>query len=108
MYRYDNFASDALFCIEKNNVDIGELLFFIDQFLSIKKTGNNLLQDGGSRLDKPYAKSKFLTKDMEKVIVETIKMINSNFSKFQELVKEKENNKVSIEFNLFNYLDLDT
>lgn len=105
MYRYDNFGSDAIFCVEKNGTEISELLFFIDQLMAIRRTGNNLLEN--SKLNKAYSKSKLLNKDMEKLIVETIKTIDSSYIKLQGMVKQKENQKLQVDFNLFNYLDLD-
>lgn len=107
MYRYDSFGSDAIFCVEKNGTEISELLFFIDQLMAIRRTGNNLLENSNSKLNKAYSKSNLLNKEMENLIVETIKTIDSSYIKLQGMVKQKENQKLQVDFNLFSYLDLD-
>lgn len=105
MYRYDGFGADAIYCVEKNGMEISEILFFIDQLRSIKQTGNNIMEV--DNLNRSMKKSKLLPKEIEKVIVEAIKNINDSYSKILELVEKEENRKITIDFNLFSYLDLD-
>lgn len=102
-YRYDDFTADTLYFTRKNEEDITEILFLLHQLQFMYRLANGLRAEVFSIIDR----STLLPKSVNTKLIKMIETIKKEYEELLELVSQKKNEKIPLQFHLAEFLKLD-